>query len=1462
MRLTQRTTLVYQEGTSDKVYEVDLCAVGGDRYVVNFRYGRRGGNLKEGVKTVSPVPEAEARATFDRLVQSKVKKGYRDAAESSSAPAPAAASPSQPSNERTTTEARETAILDRIAGMRRDEYWSVDRAIWRAGELRIADATAMLVQLVGTREDEKRDYTIAWALGRIGRPEAIAPLTQLYRDARTPDSVRRMALAALLQIADEPTKMAICLELSDQLPAPVRSAVRSRVAERVTETLNAHLEGDARDRFAVLDTLYHLTSDPAIAPCVRPGLLDVLRSAPLKPGYFQRFRHIFKLAEFHLDSEVFGILAYRFDTESENFSSQARRLQLEDGAWLSNYRTYNRRTGRYERVSTPVQTELQQPNSRLAYSSKTRAYIRRRVWRTLRRLGQDDDPAYTSLATGVLLTFSDEDAEPILETTFFRYDPRRGWGRNGVSRWDAFAGYLSLNSILYTNSPRYSYKTSGKAWRCQDDYTPGDPAPADREEAFPHLWERDPAALLRLMLESRCRIVHEFAVKAFRACRAAWDDVSLADTIALLESPYEITAQFASELAIARYQPDHPDMDLVLAMANCQFAEARAIARRWIEAQRDRFARERSLVVGVMFSHHADTRQFARGWLSATTWEDNAARALVGQIVAGLLAIEMPVLEESEAEPKPEEETSPEREKYEAELAAVSALARDAGETLLASFGAQVRSLGLGVVLDVLQHPLAAVQEVGARILLDHETPAENLPSGLISALLESPYDAVRSIGVRIFGQLPDEILTRREEVLLTIAAHESEAMRQEIRPILQRLERSQPDFCLRFADTLIGLMLAPEDHEGVHRDIALMLGEDLQGWREEATPELARQLLAAKASAARELAGLVLTQHATAWAESYSVAQLVRMANREVLTVREAARNMFEQVLPSTRQNESALVMGTKLLESRWSDTREYGMELFATRLALEELTPSVLISICDSNKADVRKFGRDRVVQSCFQEANGQEYLLKFSEHPATDMQLFATNYLAGYAADRPDRLEILAPYFTRVLSQVNRGRVAKQRIVAFLQAEADKNEASARIVAEILTRQSATIAIGDKARAIQTMLAIRGSYADIDLPIQVREMETRSPETREQRAARMKVKREAAQVKAAARAREAEAEARAAAQARIAEDLGVTIAPPPTPPQAVGVASDASFDPSRLRCVQTIALPNADICSVEAIALNRDATRIASSYETNRSPLFVIWERASGNVQEFTAAGDTIRDIVMAPDGGTQAIAGGHDGQLIEWQLGGSSQPVLQANAPISALATSPTWKQAIFVGGNDGIIRVFDSSWQLVHSYKAHRGSISKMLASADGRYLVTGGNDRTVKVWHLPSYRVVQSWIHPKGWVTSLAMTPNGRYIFAGGQYSIAIWDAQTGTAVETIQAPNSFVRALALSPDNNTLFSAGVARSGAIAIWDWQAGRQLGTLGSHEGNINALEMSADGRFLVSGGNDIKVWGMA
>lgn len=71
----ENVTLYYREGGSDKVYQ---CAIeqAGERFVVNFAYGRRGSTLNTGTKTNVPVDYEDAKRIFDKLVKEKQAKGY------------------------------------------------------------------------------------------------------------------------------------------------------------------------------------------------------------------------------------------------------------------------------------------------------------------------------------------------------------------------------------------------------------------------------------------------------------------------------------------------------------------------------------------------------------------------------------------------------------------------------------------------------------------------------------------------------------------------------------------------------------------------------------------------------------------------------------------------------------------------------------------------------------------------------------------------------------------------------------------------------------------------------------------------------------------------------------------------------------------------------------------------------------------------------------------------------------------------------------------------------------------------------------------------------------------------------------------------------------------------------------------------------------------------------------------
>ncbi|MGC1247789.1 MAG: HEAT repeat domain-containing protein [Spirulinaceae cyanobacterium] len=1046
MELIKQTKLHYQAENSDKVYEVDLSCVGEDRYLVNFRYGKRGGNLKEGTKTTEPIPLAEAEKTFTKLVASKTKKGYEEVSQQQGKAEP----------KQINKESRNQAIITRLANGS-DNKWALDRVIWRAGELKIQAATPLLMTLLGTGEP-LRDYSIAWSLGWCGDETTIPLLQELWQNDSQPEFVRRIAWEAAYKLANAECQDRMRQDKLRELPTSLFELASGGLAIDFQQRLEEYLHDGSHENFAVIDTIYQIDNE-----FVRPALLHILRTANFVPNYFRSIRHIFKMAEYRRDGEFLGIIAYRLETEKAMYHSNNWGVYHKDIGYLrTSNRQWNQETRSYEELEqSPFQQEMQRPDARIAYSSATREYLQRRVWRTLRRLGQDAETDYAPLATGVLLQYSDADAQGVKKGTYYRWDSASRTYHSFTSDWDAFAGYLTFNHILYTNSPRYFLPSNRQAWRCQQGYKPGDPIPEVREEAFPELWEQQPEFLLRLLSQSDCTPVHDFAAKALRCCTAFCGEIDTANLITLINKPYLATTQLAFALIRDRYNPDEPNLELVLAIINCNFQEAREQGYEWIEVQKEYFLAVDGFLVGLITSSYPDSRSFTRRLLSTITLRDDHAKILIAQVIAALLALSS---EQGE-------------------------LAQDIAETLLISFPSQLRTLGFGVIEDLLASPLVEVQVVGATILLHHQIAPADLPPHLLESLLASGYEQVRTIGVRVFGQLPDEILRGDRLFLVAMAVNSSSDIRKAIRSVIRRITTGQRDFALQLATDLLDLLVEPESHEGVHKDLVNLLQQEIPYWQSSISRSRTMELLCSKSSVVQELGGILLQENHSRFLNEFSTREIVQLANQEILAVRQAAWEMFSASLSRIRSNPEEMLVAVRLLEAKWEDSRQFALQVFED-FREEDWTPDVMVSVCDSTNEKARRFGRD-LLSRYFQPNYGYQYLLKFSEHPSKDMQKFATNYLESYAQNNPERLEQLSPYFITVLSGVNCGRVAKERIFNFLATEAEKSREVATTVAKILTRQSLTVVIKDKAKAIETMLKIKKQYPNIDLPIQVKEV-----------------------------------------------------------------------------------------------------------------------------------------------------------------------------------------------------------------------------------------------------------------------------------------------------------------------------------------------------------------------------------
>ncbi len=1056
MKLIRRVKLTHKDGNVERIFEIDLCRTGSGKFAVNFRYGKTGARLKEGTKTKRSVPEAKARSIFARLVDDKKRKGYIEAGAR-----PAANTGSRASGRSghggagsrggpVDKDARARAVIERLR-TQNNSGWRLSRAAWRAGELGLKQAVPHLVALIGTGSS-MRDYAIAWALGRLGDVSTLDLLlakhgngaldvdsivTRVFPSSKKDSKVRRMA-REMLRAWGGAVRDSVQRDALAKLPDSLRSVAESGSATDFERALWSHVEGGSARDAEALERAYEIDSERT-----RPGLLAAIHRAPMKPNTFKPLRHILKRAELRRDGEVFGLIAYRFEKGQAMFAN--RRYVYAGGRW------------------TRASVELAKPNSSIAYSSATREYMLRHVWRLLERAGElGDAETYVRLAVGVLLPVKDGDGGRARSTR--RYDYR---SRSTVTtHWDSFASWRAFNHILYGNSHRYEYIRKTGTWRCTGGFTPGGKHPGGREELHPTLWDKMPVGLLHLLAESESGRVHNFAARALRANSQFCEGLDVDVLTMLLGRPYKITARLAYELALKRYDPMNPDFELVEAMAHCPVDEARSQAHRWIEEERHKFLAQPGLIAGLTMSAHKDTRDFARRLLTSSSLGTREAEIVIARVLAALQAFDIKV-------------------------ASGDAAARDACQTLQAAFARQLRSIGLNVVSDLLGHKLAAVQAFAAELLLGHDTRPRDLPEDLLAAVMNSKFESVRVVGIRLFGELPDRTLLERKALILALATSELADVRESIRPVIQRLVATHPDFASELARLLLTVLVGKERFEGLHSYLLRMLKSELLPSLRSVSKKVVLRLLKAQSSQAQELGGILLGRYVD-W-EELEIVEIARLASHEILSIREASWKFYRE---NTRRVKADMDAALRILDAKWDDSRAFAFDYFrGATFTVDDFTPSVIVSVCDSVREDVQAYGRE-LVGRFFNDDDGPAYLLKLSEHPSAELQLFASAYLEEYAAGDRERLRALQPFFLSVLSRVNRGRVAKARVFDFLVDEAKKNRESAELVAGILERQSVTMAIGDRAACIEAMLEIRGEYPEVPLPIRVRSPEAWTP------------------------------------------------------------------------------------------------------------------------------------------------------------------------------------------------------------------------------------------------------------------------------------------------------------------------------------------------------------------------------
>merc|ERR1712096_560959 len=98
------------------------------------------------------------------------------------------------------------------------------------------------------------------------------------------------------------------------------------------------------------------------------------------------------------------------------------------------------------------------------------------------------------------------------------------------------------------------------------------------------------------------------------------------------------------------------------------------------------------------------------------------------------------------------------------------------------------------------------------------------------------------------------------------------------------------------------------------------------------------------------------------------------------------------------------------------------------------------------------------------------------------------------------------------------------------------------------------------------------------------------------------------------------------------------------------------------------------------------------------------------------------------------------------------------------------------------------------------------------------FLVSGSDDKTVKIWNFENGNCIQTLTGHERWVASVCISHDDQFLVSGSDKTVKIWNFENGNCIQTLTGHEHRVASVGISHDDQWIVSGSLDET--IKIWN------------------------------------------